>query len=698
MLILLNWLKDFVKIPNSITAKELGVLLTTHTVEVEKVEKSSKLDDIIFEIDNKSITNRPDLWGHYGIAREISAFLGVEFKNLDIYLKNLQKKRGKEISVEVEKIAKPLCQRYMAIEMEGIRVEPSPEWMQKRLTGVGIKSINNIVDTTNYVMLEFGQPIHVFDGGLLNILDKTKIIVRKARKGESIKTLGGKIQKLDVEDLIIADGKSKPIAIAGIIGGVDSGVTDKTDAIVIEVANFDFLSIRKTSQKIGIRTESSIRFEKQPDPNLCELAMTRVVELIEKISPGAKISSNLIDIRPQIKKKKEKINLDLDWLNKRIGQDLKREKVIEILERLGFEISIINDKILSVEIPSWRTNQDISIPEDLLEEIVRIYGYNNLKSKMPTIEIKPPIIQEERALERKIRDILVGGPALSEIYNYSFVNEDQLNKLAIDFSNYIRLENPLSGLYTLLRQNLRVNLIENIKTNQENFEEIGLFEIGNVYFPEDGDFYRDNSLNKKKLPRQERMLEIVLMSSDKKEDLFIKIKGIIEYLSNCLDLVVEFDKAKEIKNYADIKINKNNIGTIDLLKDDIIRQVGIKKKVIFAEINLKKLFEEIKRNEGKRYQPIEKYPPLVRDLAFVVDTDLKYVDIKKEILKFDKIIKTVELFDVFVGGKLGENKKSLAFHIIYQTDKTLISDEADKLQKRLISHLNNKFNAKIRDF
>ncbi len=724
MYISLNWLRDFVEIPDSITPEELALRLTTHTVEIEKIEKNSKLNDIIFEVDNKSITHRPDLWGHYGIAREISAFLKTEFKDLDIflnsgslnYLQKIQEKREEKIIVENKN--PELCQRYMAIEIKGIKItkaKPS-EWIQKRLVAAGIKPINNIVDITNYVMLEFGQPIHAFDKALVGISPKVKIIVRKAKRGESIKTLDGKIHKLEAEDLIIANSNGDPIAIAGIIGGVDSSITDKTETIIIEVANFNYLSIRKTSQRIGTRTESSMRYEKQPNPILCEIAMARLIELIKKICLNAEISSALVDIK-NFQREKREIKLDLDWLNRIIGKDLKKEKVVEILTGLGFGVNLIDKKdknknrLLSIKVPDWRGLQDISIPEDLLEEIVRIYGYENLKPEMPIIKMEPSIIQQEQKLERKIRNILVGGPALSEVYNYSFVGEEQLNKLDINFTNYIRLTNPLSNLHTLLRQNLMVNLIENVKINQENFDEIGLFEIGSVYFSEDGDLYRDNK-NKKKLPRQEKILGIVL-ATDKKDEkrqaLFTKIKGIIEYLLKHFNLDVEFDKASKSENYADIKINKNNIGTINILKDDIIKRVGIKKGgTIFAEINLKKLLKEIERAGDKKYKPIEKYPSVIRDLAFVVDAELKYIDIRKEILGFDRffdkifdkkiMIKDVKLFDVFIGKKLGDNKKSLAFHITYQSNKTLTSKEVDDLQKRLISHLSKKFRAKIRDF
>ena len=808
MFISLNWLKDFVEIPSSMTSEELGLRLTMHTVEIDGVEKQGKnlsgvvvgeilkiknhlnadklsiaqvdvgekkprqiifgqmvdvnvgfkipmalaptilpsgvkiiktklrgeisegmfcldqelgllkegvsirffnrsikngtpiikalgLKDMIFEVDNKSITNRPDLWGHYGIAREISAFLKVKLKEQNINLKNLKKYTGKKISVEIKNLE--LCQRYMAIEMSGIKIELSPEWMQKRLIAVGMKPINNIVDITNYVILELGQPLHAFDR---NSVDK--IIVRQAKKSEVIETLDGEKKELDKEILVIADGK-KPIAIAGVIGGAVSGITEKTDSVIIDSANFDFLSIRKTSQKIGTRTESSMRFEKGLDPNLCEIAIARAVELIKEICPQAKIASYLID-KKQFKESLKIIKLNLEWLDKKIGVDITEKKVIEILTSLGFKIKKDKNQknILIVEIPSWRAGRDITISEDLVEEIVRIYGYDNLKLKMPRAEIKAPLIQQEQILERKIKNILAGAPALSEVYNYSFAGEKQLTKLGIDFSNYIRLANPISSRQTMLRQDLAVNLIENIKTNQANFNEIRLFEIGSIYFSEDGEIYKD-SKNREKLPRQEKMLGVVLAGGEK-ADLFKETKGIIECLLSQFDLTASFGQAKNAANWADkkfaaqIKVGKTEIGLINVLKSATAKNIGIKKDAVFTEINLKKLFREIEKAGSKKYKKSEKYPPVVRDLAFVIGAKLPYSDIRKEILKFNKDIRSVELFDEFVGGKLGDGKKSLAFHIIYQASRTLVSEEVDDLQGKLVSHLRNRFKAEIRDF
>ncbi|MCK4744619.1 phenylalanine--tRNA ligase subunit beta, partial [Candidatus Parcubacteria bacterium] len=734
MLISLNWLRDFVEIPSSITPEELDLRLTMHTVEIDGIEKQGKnlsgvvvgeileiknhpnadklsvaqvnvgekkprqiifgqmadmnvgfkipmalaptvlpsgmkiiktklrgeisegmfcldqelglvkeavsirffdksikngisivkalgLNDTIFEVDNKSITNRPDLWGHYGMAREISAFLKVKLKEQNVNLKSLKKDTGKKISVEVKN--SELCQRYMAIEISGIKIAPSPEWIQKRLIAVGQKPINNIVDITNYVMLELGQPLHAFDK---NSVDK--IIVRTAKKGETVETLDGEKRELDKEILVIADGR-KPIAIAGVIGGAESGITDKTESIILESANFNFLSIRKTSQKIGTRTESSMRFEKGLDPNLCEIAIARAVELIKQICQQAKIASALAD-KKQFNDSAKIIKLNLEWLDKKIGDDITEKKVVEILTSLGFKIKKNRNQknILDVEIPSWRAGRDISIPEDLVEEIARIYGYDNLKLKMPRAEIKAPLIQQEQILERKIKNILAGAPALLEVYNYSFVGKDQLKKMGIDYSNYIRLANPISQNHTMLRQGLAANMIGSIIVNQARQKKIRLFEIGGIYINSDGSLDKDDK-GEEKLPFQEKRV-CLAVAVDKYADANDSAKAIIGNLLETFGFEFNFLSIETASNWAEqktsaqIEVNKEVIGSINRVSKNVKNKIGLKKEAIICELSLNKLLDLINKKGDLKYKEIAKYPRLIRDLAFVINEKVLY--------------------------------------------------------------------------
>lgn len=822
MFLSLNWLKDFVDIPKSLSPEELGLKLTLHTVEVDGVEKQAdkfanivvgkileikkhpnadrlqivvvdagagksldivcgasniqvgqlvplalagavlpngveikeaevrgvksfgmlcaedelglgedhsgimildggakigqnlaeylKLKDVIYDIDNKSLTNRPDLWSHYGMAREIAAFLDVKLKeythpNLQMIFKST-KDANTRIDVNIED--KKLCPRYMAIAISGIKVEPSPEWMRERLIAAGRGPINNIVDITNYVMLEFGQPLHAFDINQIAANNKInsrelKIIVRKAKKGEFIETLDGEKRRLDKEMLVIAGDKG-PLAIAGVMGGAGSAISDETNLIILECANFEPVSIRKTSQKLGLRTESSIRFEKSLDPNLCETALARAVELLKKICPSAEISGNLVDEK-NFKLNQGPIKLDLKWLDKIIGEKISEKQVVKILSDLGFGVKLKNNN-LEILIPSWRAAKDASMPEDIVEEIARIYGYDKLTSVMPAVKMQAPINMPEKIFERKVKNILAGAPALAEVYNYSFVGEEQLKKLMLDYSGHIKLANPISSQHALLRKSLAPNLINNIKLNQSRYGEIGIFEIGSIFLPVSGDINKDKT--NEKLPYQAKFLGIAVAGKTA-EKAFSKIKGIAEHLVNALGLCLSFLPVSIVpgwadeKNSASINILKNNkainIGMVCGLNNAIKNNVNIKKEVFIAEINFTELFNVYNGAEAKKYQEYDKYPPVIRDLAFVVNEKILYNDIRDEIAGFSELVNKVELFDVYSGGKLGKQKKNLAFHIAYLApDRTLTSEEVDGLQKRLIKHLEEKFEAKVRDF
>ena len=707
------------------------------------------LNDVVFEVDNKSITHRADLWSHYGMARDISAFLNSKFKTYQPKAGTLKaKKTTFKFDVKIENFS--LCPRYMGIGVEGIKIAPSPKWMQDRLAAAGMRPINNIVDVTNYVMLELGQPLHAFDK---NFIDK--IIVRTAKTGEIIETLDGVKRKLESDMLVIAN-QTKPVAVAGVMGGANSEINDQTDSIIIEAANFNFNSVRKTAQKLGLRTEASMRFEKGLDPNLCELGLARAVELILQICPGASVATNLVDEKqtpfpperltpfsragiPLLKgdgKGLKPIELDLNWLNKFIGYEFTNKQVKQILEKLGFIIKASGNNF-KVTVPSWRAVHDISLPEDLAEEVVRIYGYNNLKAELPKIDLIPPLMIEEKLLIRKIKNILSLGAGFTETYNYSFLSRQQAEKIAPlqrggagGFDSVIRLANPLSEDLVILRPSLISGILENIRTNQAQEAEIAIYEIGGVFLNKEGEIKKDDS-GKEKLPFQEKRLAIALaslpaQSGNETEDLFRKLKGVIEFLLKFLNLEVTFEQETVISNpslvdekslkggdreykgflpavemtktTAAIIVNDKSIGFAAELEKSIKQSFGIKKSAVIAEISLPELLNLVKNSPVKQFKEPSKYPLVSRDLAFVVNKKILYNNIKKQIINFNDLIKEVELFDVYQGDKLGEDKKSLAFHIIYQADKTLTSEEVDEVQEKLIKHLEKEFEAKIRDF
>lgn len=679
-------------------------------------------NDTIIEVDNKSLTNRPDLWSHYGLAREISAFLDIKLKEYETKTDVLRAESSNDqdqINLKIED--NKLCPRYMAAAMRGIKIEPSPKWMQNRLIAAGMRPVNNIVDATNYIMLELGQPVHAFDSEKVASAGiqsanaeqlaklKLQISVRRAKKGESIETLDGVKREL-AENAIIIAAEKKPIAIAGIMGGINSEIDANSKSILIESANFEAVAIRKTSQITGLRTESSMRFEKSLDPNLCEIALAGTVRLIEKICPSAEISGKPVDEKNFLLNQGP-IKLDLKWLNKKIGEKIGTKKVVKILTALGFGVKEEKDfdHALFVFIPSWRAAKDVSIPEDLVEEAARIYGYEKIAPTMPLAPIEPPRANEEKSLEIKIKSILAGAPALTEVYNYSFVGEEQLKKMGINFASHIRLANPISIQHSLLRQSLVPGLAANVKTNQARFEYIDIFEIGDIYFSAPGAIKKDSESNET-LPYQEKNLGIVSAGAEK-EKIFKKIKGIAEFLFDSLGMETIFSPVAMAPDWADesygAAINavyggkKYEVGTINRLREEIRENLNIKKEVFAAEINLKKFFRIYQAicPEFKKYRKAEKFPAVARDLAFVINDKILYIDIRDEILNFNGLVKGVEVFDVYAGDRIGANKKSLAFHIVYQSeDRTLISDEVDKIQQELIKLLEKKFEAKVRDF
>ncbi len=654
------------------------------------------INDYLFDVDNKSITNRPDLWSHFGIAREISVFLDLKLKTppLESLDKASKEDEEKFLSVKIED--KKLCPRYMAAILTGVKVEQSPQWLQERLVAVGVRPINNIVDITNYVMLELGQPLHAFDYNKI----QDYIVVRNAKENENIITLDGEKRTLSKDVLVIAD-KKKPIAIAGVMGALNSEIDDNSTVVVLEAANFNFASIRKTAQRFSLRTEASIRFEKSLDPFLCETALARAVYLIKKICPQARLARKTID-KQNFSQAAKKIKLNLSWLNKFIGTNINKKRVILILEKLGFIINEEKDDILQVVIPSWRATKDISSREDLAEEIARIYGYENITPILPQVDLSLPIKNKEIAINRHIRNMLSFGASLSEVDNYSFVGEELLKKLDIDHINHLKIINPIAEQHSLLRQSLAPNMFLNVKTNQARFDNVWLYEIGNVFLPLEGQYFLNTTLDDR-LPLQELRLGI-LIAANSEDFAYNKVKGIIEYLFAGFKLNPMYEPTENTPPWAKqsygvmVKIDKEIIGSINLLSVDKQKKMGIKKFTAIGELSLPLLYKILEITPPATYKEPSKYPPIYRDLAFVVSEKILYNDLKKEINDFHHYINDVKLFDVYHGNKLGQDKKSLAFHITYQADRTLTAAEIDKIQKNLADYLAKKYEAKIRDF
>jgi len=707
-----NWLQSFLdrKLPKP---EKLAEILTMAVVEVEGVEKRG--DDFSFEIDNKSITNRPDLWGHAGLAREIAAIIKSNSKVYPLQDLRIKSQKSKVKSYNLEVIIKEskLCPRYMGVVIDNVKVSPSPKWMREKLEACGLQTINNIVDVTNYVMLELGQPMHAFDFEKLESSKlkaqssklqlklqnfKRTIIVRSAKKGEKIITLDNGEYDLDENTLVIADSED-PIAIAGIKGGKKAEIDSKTKTIILEAANFEPINIRKSAKTLDLRTEAAIRFEKNLDPNLAETAMNRAITLIKEIIPGTETASHFID-KKSFKEKTQKIRLPFEYINKKIGLEIKKVEAAGILKRLGFEVKNFKDHLI-VEIPSWRKG-DISIKDDLIEEIARVYGYDNILSEMPKVELKSSPLNLERKLERKIKNILINNFGFSEVYNYSFVGKRQLEKLKADYEDYISLANPISSDQTIMRQSLIPNLILDTKNNLRYFENFRIFEIGRIFTKEKS----DNKINKKEnksLPKQEKFIAGVFAEKNNCEP-FYKVKHCLGDLFKQLNIDIDFQiaKEKEISSWmhpsrsVDVVSKKKKIGIVSELNPLIAESFGIKEKVGIFEVSFYEIFKL--SGEENRYQPILKFPSVVFDLSIIIDRKILWQDIQDLARKIGgHLVRKVEPFDVYEGKNIPADKKSLAFHITYQADdRTLKDEEVKKIEEKIIKGLEEKLGAEIR--
>jgi len=675
-----------------------GIIILKGDAKIgESFSKYLKANDTIFEIDNKSLSNRPDLLSHYGIAREIGVIFDLTLKP---YEKLLDKKisflSDKQNKFEVKIEAKEDCLRYMAVKIEGVEVKDSPEWLKERLIAVNQKPINNIVDLTNYVMLDCGQPLHAFNAETIK-----KIVVRSAQKNESFETLDEKERILVEEDLVITDG-IQVIALAGVMGGKNGGITNETKNIILESANFKARSIRKTSQRLGLRTEASARFEKSLDPNLCETAIFRFLTILKEICPSAQITSSLIDVK-QTKENAKTIVLEINWLTKKIGQEIPKDWTVKALKSLGFGVVEEKTDELSVKIPSWRATKDISSREDLAEEVLRIYGYNKISSQLPSETLSLPEVNQERQIERKIKNILALKHGLSEVYNYSFLGEDQLKKLNTDSSNYLKLANPLSEIQTILRQTLAPGLINNIKNNQYKAGSLGFFEIGSVFFSMLGTIKKEAS-DDSTIPYQEKHLGLAIAGDEK--DLFARLKGIINNLFQILikyNIEIDYLVPEVVPGWADrnrsavINVYGKELGILAVANQEVVSNFNLKKETVIAEINFNYLLDLILNLTQNSFQEGGKYPSVSRDLAFVLNEKILYNEFKSEISKFNFLIKNVELFDVYTGENISEEEKSLAFHLTFQSDeKTLTTSEVDLLVDSLLKYLETKYGAKLR--
>lgn len=640
-------------------------------------------NDVVFEFDNKALTNRPDLWGHYGIALEVAAVTGGKFVSMHPDLKIPTK--GESIKVEVKD--PELCLRYCGLIIENIKVEESPEWMKKRLRATGHGCHNNIVDVTNYVMTELGQPMHAFDKNYI----KGGIVVRTAKKGEKIKSLDDKERPLSEEMLVIADHE-KAVAVAGIIGGENSEINEKTTAIILESANFHAGNARRTSSKLGVRTDSLQRFEKSLDPHLAELAMKRAAELILRICPSAKIAGPMTDIK-NFDEKKLVVEFDVKKAQSKIGVGIKPAEMKRIFNALMFEVKQGGKDKFEITVPTWRSSKDVNIEDDLIEEIARMYGYENIPATLPELPTKLPIENTERFKKHRLRELLSYGLGFDEVYNYSFYGKSDLKKSLISEKGHVLLENYLSEDQTHLRVSLIPNLLKNLEFNTKYFEEVKIYEIGRSY-KEIGEYY----------PLEEKIVAGFVCKKGKDDKVFFEAKGVVEAVlskfnvkhSSVVRGANSISYAHPVKAATYLAQNGATLAQIFILHPQVARNYDLEKfSVAGFDINFTELLKQ--ESEQKMYKQIPKFPGIDIDVSVLIDKTVEAEKIRQAILDADKdLIKGVRLFDIYEGQSLEQGKKALAFRIsLLALDRTLTDNDMTRVQGKIFREL-EKLGGKIR--
>ncbi len=679
----IKWLKEYVDF--SLSAAELSHLLTMAGLEVEGTEEVG--DDIILEI---AVTpNRPDCLSIRGIAREISANLGLPLKKIPISIKT-EGGDGPDIQIE----DRELCTRYASRIIYGVKPGPSPEWITKRLEAHGFRSSLNIVDITNYVLLEMGHPLHAFD---LDRLAGKKIAVKRAGSVKEFQTLDGEKRALNNDMLLIWDAE-KPVAIAGVMGGLNTEVTLSTVNILLESAYFRPDSIRRTAKRLGLATESSYRFERGADVNGLTDALDRAAQMIVEIAGGA--VTDVSDNYPEPYSPKE-IIVRPDRLNSLLGVDIDKTVALGFLENLGFKCKS-GEKGIHATPPSFRP--DIQREVDIIEEIARLYGYDKIPSTLPVIKMQPLPDSTKRGVINNIKDFMVKSGYM-EVINLSFLNPTALDNLNIPAAdnrrNLIYIKNPLRKEDAALRTSLVPSLLENVSLNMSRGERaLSFFEISRVFFA-----------SGEKLPDEVLQMAAVYCkdTSDavwqKKHEGFFDIKGALENLFKELkikDYSFEPDRSFH-EPYLHpgksslIKIGGEVFGSIGALHPGIAERLDLTGDISLFEIyDLKKLLS-VMPSEIK-FAPLPKYPYVERDLAIIVSKDVTVARAKAIISGIDTtIIESVKLFDIYTGKPVPPDKKSLAFSIRYRaSDKTLTDSEVDSLHSAILRELESSIKAELR--
>ncbi|OFI06145.1 phenylalanine--tRNA ligase beta subunit [Clostridium acetireducens DSM 10703] len=633
-------------------------------------------------LDLEITSNRPDCLSILGIAREVSAVLDKKY-NIPALNYNSAYKQNVNDLLKVD-IKDKLCKRYMARGVKNVVIKESPKWMQERLLEAGVRPINNIVDITNFVMIEFGQPMHAFDARQIT---SKKIVVDRAKDGEKFITLDEQERTLTSDMLTIKDN-DKTIALAGVMGGMNSEVKDDTKEVIFECANFDGTNIRVTSKKVGIRTESSSRFEKELDPNVIGMAMDRACNLVEELAAG-EVMEGTIDVYNE-KIFPKVLEVDYNWINNFLGTEISKENMKNYLDRLELNTEIKED-LLIINVPTFRI--DINIKEDIAEEIARIYGYNNVQCTTIKSSAMKSGKNIKQVLEGKIIESMLAS-GLNQAITYSLVSPKIFNKILLpedsELRNTITIRNPLGEDYSIMRTTTIPSMMEALARNySRNNEKARLFELGKVYIP---------NKDENQLPEERNVLTIGMYG----EADYFDLKGVVENLIDNLGIQnVSFKRESNNVTFhpgktAALYVNKEYIGVLGEIHPDVEENYDIEENCYIAELNLDILCKSA--NIDKKYKPLPKFPAVTRDIALIVDDNVLVEEIENIILnQGGKMVECVNLFDVYKGKQVPEGKKSIAYSITYRLEnKTLTDKEVKKVHDKIVRTLENKLGAHLR--
>lgn len=642
------------------------------------------MKDVVLEIDNKSLTNRPDLWGHYGIARELSAIYDVDLKPIEKVKidSNLPK-----YDVVIEDTTK--CQRYVAVEIDNVYEKRSPLWMQSAIIKGGMRPINAIVDITNYVMMAVGQPLHAFDK---THVDGNKIIVRNARDGEELLLLDNNTIELTTDDLVISDSKDA-MALAGIRGGKKDSILPETTGVVLEVANFTAKTIRKTGKRFDEKTDASIRYEKNLDTQRVEEGLNLALALFKEIFPESKIVA-FNDVYP-VKTKNEKINVSEEFLDTRLGKKIDRETITRVLTRLGYEVNYKNG-IYTVVVPTYRSTGDVSLKDDVMGDIARLLSFESFEAQPLTISFDHAVLQNKVLLETRIKEYLSNRCGFYEIFTYPWINEKYIAAASLNKEDSIKLATPPSPEEAYLRSSLVPGMLEAISKNLRYFDSFKMFEMAQVFIK--GEYHE--SSEDETLPIHKKLLTGSIVGSNPKE-IFYELKGVIENISRYthmkeLNFTTECEKPSwaDINAYLAIKLDNEIVGYMGLLSVKTMNDAKIKRtNVAIFELDSDMFIPLESRTNKFKHIPV--LPSVEKDLSLIVDENITWADMTKYIRSKASDIKFIEEYR---GNQIPEGKKSIMLRVTFDSgDTTLTSEEINTKLDAIIRTLNKMCGAVLRE-